>query len=92
MRVFRVLVVLSAVMFSTGCAKYYWTRAHTVDEQFHWDSYDCAKESSPGPGTAVKERRGLNQQLYKACLNARGYQRDKYAFPPTPSWRGASDL
>ena len=35
MRVLGVLVVLSAAMFSTGCATYYWTRANTVDEQFH---------------------------------------------------------
>ena len=92
MRFLGVLVVLSAAMLSTGCAKYYWTRADTVDAQFHTDSYVCAKDSSPGPGTAVKDVRKLNHQLYKACLNARGYQRDKYAFPPTPSWRGASDL
>ncbi len=85
MRVFGVIVVLIAAMFSTGCgAKFYWTRANTVDEQFHKDSYECAKESSP--------KSGLNRKLYLTCLTARGYQRDKFVSPPTPSWRGASDL
>ena len=87
MRVVGVLVVLIAAIFSTGCGKYYWTRANTVNEQFHTDSYECAKDASP----TVKESKP-NRQLYLACLSARGYQRDKYAVPPTPSWRGASDL
>ncbi len=91
MRVLVIPIALVLALLSTGCAKFYWTRANTTEEQFNRDSHECAKDSSPGPGTTVKEYK-INSQLYRACLTARGYLRDKYLISPTPSWRGASDL
>jgi hypothetical protein len=57
------------------------TKPATVDAQFYRDSHECALEASPN----------VTDALYRACLIARGYRRDKYFFAPAASWRGVTE-
>jgi len=81
---------LALVLLLTGCATYYWTRPGTTQEQFFKDSHECAQGASPRADSNVKEFR-MNDDLYRACLFARGYHRGKYFWSPTPSWRGVGE-
>ncbi|OFW10408.1 MAG: hypothetical protein A3G20_04315 [Acidobacteria bacterium RIFCSPLOWO2_12_FULL_59_11] len=83
-------MTLALSLLLTGCATYFWTKPGTTDEQFYKDSHECAKESSPRADSNVKEFR-VNDDLYRACLSARGYRRAKYFWSPTPSWRGVTE-
>jgi hypothetical protein len=84
------LVLLFSSLALAGCAKYYWTKTAATDEQFYKDSHECALEASPPRAPGVEKMR-MSDDLYNACLSARGYRRDKYAFPPDPHWRGVAE-
>lgn len=79
------LLVLSLTL--TGCARYDdWAKAGATDEQFHRDRHECAREASP-PHARGAEEIGMNDDLYSACLSARGYRRSTYVPPPMKDWR-----
>ncbi len=70
-----------------GCARYYWSKPGSTAEEFARDSSECAREASPTPAAAAAGV--VIDQLYRACLSARGYVREKQWEPPPPgSYRG----
>jgi len=79
-----VLVLLSA---TTGCSRYYWSKPGATVEQFTRDNQEClGQASSTLPAGAAVE---AVEQFYRACLNGRGYVRDKQIDPPPlGSYRG----
>lgn len=82
-------VVVALVISLTGCARYYWSKPGTTAEQFSGDSRDCVQQaaSTLPRGSAVNA--DAIETLYRACLGARGYVRDKQFDPPPPgSYRG----
>lgn len=83
------LVSVGAILLGGlgGCAQYYWSKPGSTAEQFARDSKECAQEASP---TASARAQGIVvDQLYRACLSARGYIREKqYDPPPAGSYRG----
>ena len=70
-------VLLVAVLtLGLGGCKYYWYKPGSSLEMFARDSEAClndARSASP-----VTEKYGvINEQVYRACLTSRGYERQK---------------
>jgi len=73
---------------ATGCSRYYWSKAGASAEQFTRDNQACVQQAA---GTVPAAAASLDavRQYYRACLNSRGYVRDKQMDPPPPgSYRG----
>ena len=82
-----VIIVALALAGLAGCARYYWSKAGSTEEQFHKDSQECAREAGPTPAAAAAGV--VIDQLYRACLQSRGYVREKEWEPAPPgSYRG----
>ncbi len=78
---FGAALVMVAV---SGCARYYWGKPGGTPEQFARDNAECARDAlrpSAVPGQSV-----LIEESYRACLNARGYIREKQFDPPPAGW------
>jgi hypothetical protein len=75
-----VLIGAVIVLLFTGCATKHWAKPGVTAEEFHRDSYACAMESRQSWfetgrsrfGSSTDEK-GINKELYRACLRARGY-------------------
>jgi hypothetical protein len=70
-------MLLTAVLaVSLGGCRYYWYKPNSTGETFARDSADClndAKAASP-----VTQKYGvINEQVYRACLTSKGYERQK---------------
>ena len=77
----RWLLLALALLTVAGCARYYWSRPGSTADEFNRDSAACAREASPNDASRMQ---GIVQlDLYRACLTARGYTRDKQ-FEPVP--------
>lgn len=77
----RWLLLATALLGLTGCARYYWSKAGSSAEQFNHDNVECAREASPTDATRLQ---GIVQiDVYRACLASRGYTRGKH-FEPLP--------
>jgi hypothetical protein len=77
----RCLLVSSFVAFVLlGCATDHWSKAGATAEDFYRDSWECARQTTYREGTKV------NKDLYRACLNARGYSRND-----PNGWKGLRD-
>jgi hypothetical protein len=78
------LLLLSA---APGCSRYYWSKPGATAEQFTQDNQTCVRQAAGAlPSGAALE---AVEQYYRACLNSRGYLRDKQMDPPPPgSYRG----
>ena len=73
-----IMAVTLAVALS-GC-RYYWIKPGSTAEAFNADSQTCLQEARSA--TPATERYGVvNQDIYRSCLQSRGYQRDK-RMPP----------
>lgn len=73
-RVRLAICVAFLIVGLTGC-RFYWGKPGGTAEQFNRDSTECAKESSPTPQAAAY---GVaTEKIYKACLRARGWTREK---------------
>ena len=79
--VVTVLLLLAAGL--TGC-QHYWGKPGATAEQFNRDSTQCAKEASPAPTAAGWVRD--SERIYKACMRAHGWARDKRPDPPGEGW------
>lgn len=69
----------------TGCSRYYWSKAGASSEQFMQDSQACVQQTAatlPAGSASVDAAR----EYYRACLNSRGYVRDKQYEPPPPGF------
>ncbi len=85
----RALIVLA--LLGSSCSSPYWTRAGATDEQFYRDSHECALEASPSRDAPGVEHLKIDEDLYRGCMLALGYRRDKYLVRPTPGWRGLAE-
>lgn len=82
-------VVVALVMSLPGCARYYWSKPGTTAEQFSQDSRDCVQQARSTLPRGSAANADAIETLYRACLGARGYVRDKQFDPPPPgSYRG----
>jgi hypothetical protein len=74
-------LLLSVALALVSCAgPKRWAKPGATAEEFHRDSLDCARQYSarsakfrPFEGYSDKVR--IDDDLYRACLQARGYQR-----------------
>jgi hypothetical protein len=76
-RVALVTVTLLATL--TGCGLHYWNKPGATLDDFNRDSAACAKEATPQYGIFVDE-------IYRACLRARGWIRAQQQAPPPAGW------
>ena len=69
----------------TGCARFYWSKPGAAPEQFSQDNQACVQQTVaalPRGSASVDAAR----DYYRACLNSRGYVRDKQYEPPPPGF------
>lgn len=77
MRTSRLLgaALLIAGLVLGGC-RYYWVKPEVTPETFARDNDACLQEArSASPATARYNI--VNQEIYRACLTTRGYDRQK---------------
>ena len=67
-----------------GCVRYYWSKPNATAEDFNRDNQQCIGESSPT--TATLKTGVFVEQLYRSCLSAKGWVRDKQYDPPPPGY------
>jgi len=77
-------VSLLAVSALTGCARFYWVKPGSTEEQFARDSQACEAEESSSPAAA----RSVEENVYRRCLMDRGYVRQELAIPGPDAHRG----
>lgn len=74
----------------SGCVRYYWSKPSATAEDFNRDNQQCISESSPT--TATLKTGIFVEQLYRSCLVAKGWVRDKQYDPPPPGYyRGVEE-
>jgi hypothetical protein len=83
-RVLLASVLVLLVAAGSGCTRYYWSRSGATAEQFDRDSRDCADRAVRmlGLGAATD----AVEQVYRSCLQGRGYVRDQQVDPPPPGF------
>jgi hypothetical protein len=63
-----------------GCGTpHYWTKPNATIEQFRTDNYACVKEAtgyreSRAPFVGYRSGLGINADLHRVCMQARGYE------------------
>jgi len=66
---------------ATGCGRFYWSKPGSSAEQFTQDNRACLQQAvGTVPAGSVSPDSVRN--AYRACLNTRGYVRDKQMEPP----------
>ena len=79
------LVAMIGVFMFSGCGgKYYWSKPGSTRDQFDADSRECAKQATASPAAAPS----IEQEVYRSCLSARGYVREKLVTKPSDAHRG----
>jgi hypothetical protein len=79
--------LLSAVLFlSVGCGVHYWQRQGANVQDFERDSNGCVTEAKV-PRLSVEP-----EQMYRACMRARGWQRVQVGVPEPTQFRGPEDV
>ena len=78
------LVAMLGVFTLGGCAEYYWSKAGSTRDQFDADSRACAQQATASPAAAPS----IEQEVYRSCLSARGYLREKLVTKPAGAHRG----
>ena len=78
------LVALLGAFALGGCGKYYWSKPGSTRDQFDADSRACAQQATASPAAAPS----IEQEVYRSCLSARGYVREKLVTKPEGSHRG----
>ena len=74
----RAIIVAAGVVLAaslSGCTAFYWSRPGSTPDQFTKDNQECAKEAAPTPSAVGYGI--IIQDVYRACLKARGYIRSK---------------
>jgi hypothetical protein len=75
----RALLVVALAAALAGCGRHYWNRPGASLEEFNRDSAACAKDASPQYGILIED-------IYRACLRARGWNRAQQQEPPPAGW------
>jgi hypothetical protein len=65
-----------------GCTAFYWSKPGATPDQFAKDSQECEREAAPSP--AAVGYGVIIQEVYRRCLQARGYARSKQ-YEPAPA-------
>jgi hypothetical protein len=81
-----ILGLASAALVVTllgGCTAFYWSKAGATPEQFISDSQECAKDAAPTPTASYGV---MSQDVYRGCLQKRGYLRSKQYQPVPPGY------
>jgi len=81
----RLVIVGTILIGGLGaCAQYYWSKPNSTAEQFELASRECARQAAPTPTAAAHGI--INHGIYRACLSAQGWTREKQWEPPPPGW------
>ena len=78
------LVAMIGIFMLGGCGKYYWSKPGSTRDQFDADSRACAQQATASPAAAPS----IEQEVYRSCLSARGYVREKLVEKPSDAHRG----
>ena len=74
-----------AICALAGCGRYYYGgRPGATAEQFHQESLACMHEAGRTIGAGAPS--SAVQGIYRACLQARGWTRDKQYHPVPEGW------
>ena len=80
----RLAIVAALVLGALGGCQHYWSKPNGTKEMFWQDSSECARTAAPNPTAAAHGI--VNDQLYRACLSAKGWTRAEHPNPPPPGW------
>jgi len=81
------IVAVALLCSLGGCVRYYWAKPGATPEEFNRDNTQCISEGSPT--TPTLKTGVFIEHLYRSCLSAKGWVRDKQFDPPPPgSFRG----
>ena len=75
----RTLAIVAVLVGLGGCGLHYWAKPGASQDDFNRDSAACAKEASPQYGIFIED-------VYRACLRARGWTRTQQQAPPPAGW------
>ena len=78
------LAAAAVAVLLGGCGRYYWGRPGAAVGDFQRDNGECAAEAAPAPRPG--EYAVFDTETYRACLAARGWQRDQQWDPPPSGW------
>ena len=76
-----VSVVVAALAIGLGGCRYYWFKPGSTPEMFANDSNACLQDARSASPTTQKYG-VVNEQVYRACLAAHGYERQKTTAGP----------
>src|SRR3989442_2227917 len=77
-----VIRVIVGALLLGGCAQFYWSKPNGTAEQFDRASPECAREAGTNPTAAAHGI--VDERIYRACLSALGWRREKQWDPPSP--------
>jgi len=75
-RIVGITVVVAALAVTLSGCRYYWFKPASTPEMFGKDSEDCLQDARAASPTTLKYG-VVNEQVYRACLASRGYERQK---------------
>lgn len=80
------ILVVSALLLSAGCGVHYWQRPGADVQDFRQDSQGCVTDAK------VLRLNIEPEQIYRACMRARGWQRVQPGVPERNQFRGPEDV
>jgi len=83
--VFRLGLTVVIGLLLVGCGKHYWNKPGAGASDFNRDSAECARENSVQM-TANKDYGIVIADLYKLCLQSRGWNRAQQLEPLPAGW------
>jgi hypothetical protein len=78
--------ILVVLLLSAGCGVHYWERSGAEVQDFQQDSQGCVTEAK------VARLNIEPEQIYRACMRARGWERVKPGVPERNQFRGPEDV
>jgi hypothetical protein len=82
----RPILVALALFVPVGCGVHYWQRQGSDVQDFERDSSGCVTEAK-APRLSFEP-----EQLYRACMRARGWQRVQVGVPEPDQFRGPEEV
>jgi hypothetical protein len=75
-RVVGAVIVTAVLALTLGGCRYYWFKPGSTSEMFGGDSEACLQDARAASPTTQKYG-VVNEQVYRACLASKGYERQK---------------